>query len=138
MLVPNGIIFVHFIIIVYRQSHELTGEKIASDREKAKNGLVEMYSTLCEALDPNGLTRHLYSSGLLSTEERDVIQACPTRLEKSEEILKAIERRSKDDIFSFCTILLAKGERTSGIMLKDGECGNNKDCFMICMHNYGV
>ena len=79
-----------------------------------------MYSTLCEALEPNSLTRHLYSSGLLSTEERDGIQARPTRLEKSEEILKAIERRSKDNIFCFCTILLTKGERTAGIMLKNG------------------
>ena len=67
-----------------------------------------MYSTLCEALEPNSLTRHLYSSGLLSTEERDGIQARPTRLEKSEEILKAIEGGVKMTFFAFAQYFLLR------------------------------
>ena len=82
--------------------------------------LQDAFERLQKKISPGGIIGALYSRNLLLLNEADTIRSKVATLEKNEELLFAISRRSPAQVLQFCQFLL--GEQCHcGNILKEGN-----------------
>ena len=94
---------------------EKTGDVSLAPEYKA---LQDAFEQLQKKISPGGIVGALYARNLLLFNEVDTIRSKPVNVEKNEELLLAMCRRSPDQVLQFCQFLLEEQYHCGEILQK--------------------